>query len=149
MPIAMKTPETSMTLSAPGSAPRLGMTTRFDVISWAVLSRACASLTTSLSAIGSGRSSRLTGGQPVTRVLDHASYEAALWAKLLEEAHEAQAAPGGQLVSELADMLEVLQALAAAHDMGWEDVVSEASRKRAERGGFDNRIFLEYVQRTW
>jgi len=25
--------------------------------------------------------------------------------------------------------------------MGWEDVVSEASRKRAERGGFDNRIF--------
>jgi hypothetical protein len=35
--------------------------------------------------------------------------------------------------------------LAAAHDMSWEDVVSEASRKRAERGGFDNRIFLEYV----
>jgi hypothetical protein len=29
--------------------------------------------------------------------------------------------------------------------MGWEDVVSEASRKRGERGGFDHRIFLEYV----
>jgi hypothetical protein len=37
---------------------------------------------------------------------------------------------------------------AAAHDMGWEDVVSEASRKRAERGGFDHRIFLEYVEQT-
>ncbi len=88
------------------------------------------------------------GGQPVTRVLDHASYEAALRAKLLEEAYEAQAAPDGQLASELADVLEVLQALAAAHDMSWEDIVSEADRKRAERGGFDDRIFLEYVEQS-
>jgi predicted house-cleaning noncanonical NTP pyrophosphatase (MazG superfamily) len=88
------------------------------------------------------------GGQPVTRVLDHVGYEAALRAKLLEEAHEAQAAPDGQLASELAGVLEVLQALAVAHDMGWEDIVSEAGRKRAERGGFDHRIFLEYVDQT-
>jgi predicted house-cleaning noncanonical NTP pyrophosphatase (MazG superfamily) len=88
------------------------------------------------------------GGQPVTRVLDHAGYKAALRVKLLKEAHEAQAAPDGQLASELADVLEVLKALAAAHDMDWEDVVSEARRKRAERGGFDDRIFLEYVEQT-
>jgi predicted house-cleaning noncanonical NTP pyrophosphatase (MazG superfamily) len=88
------------------------------------------------------------GHQPVTRILDHAGYEAALRAKLLEEAHEAQAAPDEQLASELADVLEVLQALAAAHDMSWEDIVFEASRKRAERGGFDNRIFLEYVDQA-
>jgi len=49
------------------------------------------------------------GGQPVTRVLDHAGYEAALRAKLLEEAHEAQGAPDGKLASELADVLEVLR----------------------------------------
>jgi predicted house-cleaning noncanonical NTP pyrophosphatase (MazG superfamily) len=73
---------------------------------------------------------------------------AALRAKLLEEAHEAQAAPDGKLASELADVLEVLQALAAVHDMGWEEVVSEARRKRVERGGFDQRIFLEYVEQT-
>jgi predicted house-cleaning noncanonical NTP pyrophosphatase (MazG superfamily) len=88
------------------------------------------------------------GHQPVTRVLDHGGYEAALRAKLLEEAHEAQAAPDEQLASELADVLEVLQALAAAHDMGWEEVVSEAGRKRGERGGFDHRIFLEYVDQV-
>jgi hypothetical protein len=29
--------------------------------------------------------------------------------------------------------------------MGWAYVVSEASRTRGERGGFDHRIFLEYV----
>jgi predicted house-cleaning noncanonical NTP pyrophosphatase (MazG superfamily) len=88
------------------------------------------------------------GHQAVTRVLDQAGYEAALRAKLLEEAHEAQAAPDGQLASELADVLEVLKALAAAHGMGWEEVVSEARRKRGERGGFDQRIFLEYVEQT-
>ena len=88
------------------------------------------------------------GGQPVTRTLDDAGYEAALRAKLLEEAHEAEAAPDGELASELADVLEVLQALAAVHNMSWEDIVSEAGRKRAERGGFDDRIFLEYVEQT-
>ena len=85
------------------------------------------------------------GGQPVTRVLDQVGYQAALRAKLLEEAREAQAAPDGQLASELADVLEVLKALAATYDMSWEDVMSEADRKRAERGGFGDRIFLEYV----
>jgi hypothetical protein len=42
----------------------------------------------------------------------------------------------------------VLKALAAAYAMSWEDVVSEADRKRAERGGFDHRIFLEYVDQA-
>jgi predicted house-cleaning noncanonical NTP pyrophosphatase (MazG superfamily) len=88
------------------------------------------------------------GGRPVTHVLDQAGYLAALRAKLMEEAEEAQAAPDGQLRSELADVLEVLQALAAAHGMSWEDVVVEATRKRAERGGFDQRIFLEYVDQA-
>ena len=49
---------------------------------------------------------------------------------------------------ELADVLEVLRALAAAYAISWEDVVSEADRKRAERGGFRHRIFLEYVDQA-
>ena len=88
------------------------------------------------------------GGHPVTRVLDQVGYLAALRAKLVEEAEEARAAPDGQLGSELADVLEVLRALAAAHGMSWEDVVAEAARKRDERGGFDRRIFLEYVEQV-
>ena len=88
------------------------------------------------------------GSQPVTRVLDQAGYLAALRAKLIEEAEEAQAASDGQLRSELADVLEVLQALAAAQGLSWEDVIAEAARKRDERGGFDQRIFLEYVDQV-
>jgi hypothetical protein len=45
-------------------------------------------------------------------------------------------------------VLEALQALAAAHGMSWGDVVAEAARKRDERGGFDQRIFLEYVDQV-
>jgi predicted house-cleaning noncanonical NTP pyrophosphatase (MazG superfamily) len=88
------------------------------------------------------------GGQPVTRVLDQAGYRTALRAKLVEEAEEARAAPGEQLRTELADVLEVLRALAAAHSVSWADVVAEAARKRDERGGFDRRIFLEHVEQV-
>jgi phosphoribosyl-ATP pyrophosphohydrolase len=65
-------------------------------------------------------------------------------------AADVDARPGclKRLASELADVLEVLQALAAAHHMSWEEVMSEARRKRAERGGFDKRIFLEYVDQA-
>jgi predicted house-cleaning noncanonical NTP pyrophosphatase (MazG superfamily) len=66
------------------------------------------------------------GGQPVTRGLDQAGYLAALQAKLMEEAEVAQAASDRQLRSQLADVLEVLRALAAALGMSWEDVVAEA-----------------------
>jgi hypothetical protein len=55
---------------------------------------------------------------------------------------------GGGLSSVLADVLEVLRALAAALGMSWEDVEAEAARKRDERGGFDQRIFLEYVDQV-
>jgi predicted house-cleaning noncanonical NTP pyrophosphatase (MazG superfamily) len=85
------------------------------------------------------------GSQPVTRILDHASYRGALRSKLLEEALEAEAASDEHLASELADVLEVLRALAKAHGMKWEDIELQARRKRAERGGFDRRIFLEHV----
>ena len=45
-------------------------------------------------------------------------------------------------------MLEVLRALAMAHGMTWEDIELQARRKRAERGGFDRRIFLEHVDQV-
>jgi predicted house-cleaning noncanonical NTP pyrophosphatase (MazG superfamily) len=86
------------------------------------------------------------GGHPVTRILDRAGYQAALLAKLLEEAREAGAAPAADLPAELADVLEVLQALVRALGMSWENFLSLAAGKRVERGGFDNRIFLEYAE---
>jgi predicted house-cleaning noncanonical NTP pyrophosphatase (MazG superfamily) len=88
---------------------------------------------------------RADGGQPVTRILDQAEYRAALIAKLGEEAREVSAAPAADLPAELADVLEVLQALTEASGMTWTGLQHVAARKRAERGGFSERIFLEHV----
>jgi len=75
-------------------------------------------------------------------------YRSALVAKLIEEAQEASAAPAGDLPTELADVLEVMQALVSDLGMTWEVFLSIAAGKRAERGAFDHRIFLEYVELT-
>jgi predicted house-cleaning noncanonical NTP pyrophosphatase (MazG superfamily) len=85
------------------------------------------------------------GHRAVTRILDEESYRAALLEKLIEEAHEARQATAEQLAGELADVLEVIQAIADAHGLSWNHVLEIANRKRAERGAFENRIFLEYV----
>jgi len=88
------------------------------------------------------------GQQPITHVLDNGQYRAALLAKLLEEAQEAQSAPPEDLLSELADVLEVLQALVSAQGMSWDELLSLAARKRSQRGAFADRIFLEYVEQA-
>jgi predicted house-cleaning noncanonical NTP pyrophosphatase (MazG superfamily) len=88
------------------------------------------------------------GDRAVTRILDEPTYRDALLAKLVEEAQEARGARGEELPAELADVLEVLQALVKALGMSWEQVLALATDKRTQRGGFDGRIFLEYVEQA-
>lgn len=75
------------------------------------------------------------GSEPSTRVLDQVDYRSALRGKLLEEAREAEAASDGRLASELADVLEVIRALAKAHDMSWEDIELEADASEPNVAG--------------
>ncbi len=86
------------------------------------------------------------GRRPVTRVLDEASYRQALLDKLTEEAQEASHATADDLPSELADVLEVLQALTMTAGMSWPQLLALAEDKRSSRGGFERRIFLESVE---
>jgi predicted house-cleaning noncanonical NTP pyrophosphatase (MazG superfamily) len=86
------------------------------------------------------------GDRAVTRVLDDTAYRNALLAKLVEEAQEASGARAEELPDELADVLEVLQALAEALGMTWEQLLALAADKRAQRGGFEGRLFLEYIE---
>lgn len=74
--------------------------------------------------------------------LAESDYLLALRAKLIEEAQEAAAADGEALVTELADLLEVLDALLAASGISMDEVRAAQHRKRAERGGFDRRLRL-------
>ena len=82
------------------------------------------------------------GGHPKTEILDEDEFLAALHAKLDEEALEVHEAASQDLAEELADVLEVLHALAAARGISWQEVEERNVTKAQERGGFMNRIWL-------
>jgi predicted house-cleaning noncanonical NTP pyrophosphatase (MazG superfamily) len=86
---------------------------------------------------------RAEGGIPVVEVLLAAQRRPALLAKLLEEAGEAAAATDGELPEELADVLEVVRALACELGLSLGQVVELADEKRSRRGGFDQGLWLE------
>ena len=82
---------------------------------------------------------RREGYEPQTRLLGEDEYLAALDNKLDEEHREYRESRSPE---ELADMLEVLCALAAACGTSEEELFALRSEKRARRGGFDGRVFL-------
>ncbi|MES2894565.1 MAG: nucleoside triphosphate pyrophosphohydrolase [Pseudomonadota bacterium] len=81
------------------------------------------------------------------RRLDDADFVAALKDKLVEEAREAQAATDArELTDELADLSEVMLALAAVQGLTLADIEDRRLAKRAERGGFDDRVYNAAVE---
>lgn len=86
------------------------------------------------------------GGKAVTRVLDNAEYRVALEHKLLEEVQELR--HGANKAEEIADIYEVLDALIAANGFSARDLQALKKKKRAERGGFEKRFFLESVEES-
>ena len=85
---------------------------------------------------------RADGRTPVVEVLPTSQRRPALLAKLLEEASEAAAASDDELPEELADVLEVVRALAADLGRSLGQVVQLADGKRERRGGFDKGLLL-------
>lgn len=85
------------------------------------------------------------GHSPATRVLDEQEYREALIVKLGEEAEELRIATQAQRLGELADLQEVLNSLAKSYGYSPDLVAFAARKKRAARGGFDERIYLEHT----
>jgi len=83
---------------------------------------------------------RQSGGTPVTHVAVGAEYRNALRRKLQEEVDEYGKL---RLLEELADVMEVLYALAQLDGFGPEQLEGERQRKLAYAGGFEKRIILE------
>ena len=83
--------------------------------------------------------------KPVTRILSDEEYKKALEDKLYEEYEEVISAGGNDRCEELADMIEVIRSLAKLENKTLEDIIRLAEEKRADRGGFDNKIYLEKV----
>ena len=69
-------------------------------------------------------------------------YQQALRDKLIEEAQEAASADPQQLITELADLYEVIDALMIINGITPDDLRAEQKRRRSERGGFTQRLRL-------
>ena len=65
--------------------------------------------------------------------------------KLYEEYKEVIEATGDDRVEELADMLEVIRALANLEYKNLNEVIAIADKKNEKRGAFEEKIFLEKV----
>ena len=86
------------------------------------------------------------GETPITRILSDAEYKEELEKKLHEEYLEVLDATGDSRIEELADMLEVMEALAGVENKTLEDVLSVKAKKQEKRGAFKDRIYLEGVE---
>lgn len=87
------------------------------------------------------------GSTPYVRILDRSEFVSELKAKLVEEAEEVSKTENRQqLVEELADVKEVLNALYAAAEISESEVEQVRIEKAETRGGFDQRLMLEKVE---
>ena len=78
----------------------------------------------------------------VTEVLSQAEYLEMLDLKLNEELAEYQESKS---LEELADLLEVMEAVVKARGYTWQQLTEIRDEKRQKRGGFENRILLKEV----
>ena len=82
------------------------------------------------------------GGEcEVVEMVDN-EYRQALQEKLVEEAQEAATANPEDLVKELADLYEVIDAVITEYGISRDVVLAEQERRRWERGGFEKRLKL-------
>lgn len=86
---------------------------------------------------------RASGEEPNTRTLSEEEFKKQIRLKLLADAGEARVATTrDELVKELADVLEIVEAIAAVEGVPLDDVRRAQAARRFERGGFEGRTYL-------
>lgn len=83
---------------------------------------------------------------PIIRTLNNKEYIKELEKKLYEEYIEVLSAKGNDKLEELADMLEVITALANSENKTLDDIIKIANNKKDKRGAFNDKIFLEGIK---
>ncbi len=89
---------------------------------------------------------RREGRQCETRIASDEEFVSLLRTKLIEEAQEAATASGAEMVKELADLLEVMDALVAAYNLDYDAIRVRQAERRRDRGGFDKRLILLWTE---
>jgi len=83
-----------------------------------------------------------TGKKCATYIASDVEYQQRLWEKLTEEVGEFKTAPSEE---ELADILEVIEAITLCYGFDPYDVETARQAKAGARGSFKDRIILEEV----
>lgn len=78
--------------------------------------------------------------------LSQTEYRQALRQKLIEEAREAAEANEQNLILELADLYEVIDAVMVSYGIERDLVIAEQVKRREERGGFEQKVMLLWTQ---
>ena len=81
-----------------------------------------------------------------TEVMGDQEYRQALLTKLVEEAQETASAKPDKLMTELADLMEVIQATMRAYEILPEEVRHIQTERKLNRGSFDKRLKLLWVE---
>ncbi|WP_338472817.1 nucleoside triphosphate pyrophosphohydrolase [Niallia sp. XMNu-256] len=87
------------------------------------------------------------GRKPIMKTLNHEEYVTELRKKSEEELQEyLNAETNEEALEELADLLEVIHALAETHGSSIDEVEKRRVAKAESRGGFSDRVFLIEVK---
>ena len=87
------------------------------------------------------------GKKPVTHIADEIEYWDKLKLKLQEEVEEVlEDGTNDEVKEELADVLEVINAICEFKKVDKNELESLRIKKAKERGGFSNKIILEKVE---
>ncbi|NEP86503.1 MAG: nucleoside triphosphate pyrophosphohydrolase [Okeania sp. SIO2C2] len=89
---------------------------------------------------------RKSGLDCETITLSETEYRQALREKLIEEAQEAATASNADLAIEIADLLEVVDALLKSYGISHNQITLERDQKRATKGDFEQKIMLLWTK---
>lgn len=85
----------------------------------------------------------MEGRNATFRIMEDEEYSKELNRKLLEECHEFIEENDPE---ELADVMEVVEAIAKLKSIQWDEVRKIQEEKRNKKGAFNKKIYLEYVE---
>jgi predicted house-cleaning noncanonical NTP pyrophosphatase (MazG superfamily) len=85
---------------------------------------------------------RKSGNECEVIILSETEYCQPLRLKLIEEAGEVAEADGDELVAELADLYEVIDALMLSYGISGDRILEAQAQRREARGGFTQKIML-------
>ncbi|MBD1836644.1 nucleoside triphosphate pyrophosphohydrolase [Coleofasciculus sp. FACHB-501] len=88
-----------------------------------------------------------SGYQYEVTTLSESEYRKALCQKLVEEAQEAATAEPEELIKEIADLYEVVEAILVAYKIDKKSVLKLQEERRQSRGRFERRIKLLWTMK--